>query len=456
MIPAGRDIYVDATTGDDRATGLAPKMDGTNGPLRTLRPAIRRALPGDTIHLVPHTEAYRDIAVFHDVHGEPGRPITLDGHGATLSGSEPLDPAQWVQVAPGLYRCDHLLPEKLLTQDNAVVERWFMLFDGQMNHMGRSRKGKSLPLKKIAELQPGEWTYEVAKHAFYVKIDPAKKLAEYRIEVPLRSDGVQISGDCSHLVIRNVIATHVYNDGYGLHGKTRDVLFENIGAIECGDDGFSAHDDCDVVVDKFVSRRNSCGLANTGASHSVNRHLYLDGNLGTDLLFFGSDVQTITDSIVGCSGTYSLRMWSDTFDGHCTVVLNNVLLERAGDTGPLKVWHNGILKMEHTTILGLPIEADCYLVSLEHCLIGGQPTPEIGLSAATGWKADHNAYDLARLRVGSKTYDAATFGVYQRASGQDAQSRWMQLDIGVEGSSLPASPVPGIGANIERLPRPLE
>ena len=190
--------------GDDRATGLAAKANGADGPLRTLRPAIRRAKPGDTIHLAAGTEPVRDIAVFHDVHGEPGRPITLDGHGRALTGTEPLDPAQWDEVAPGLYRCDHLLPEKLLTQDDAVVERWFMLFDGKMNHMGRTRKGKSVPLKKTADLQPGEWTYEAAGHAFYVKIDPAKRLADCRIEAPLRSDGVQISGDCSHLVIRNV------------------------------------------------------------------------------------------------------------------------------------------------------------------------------------------------------------------------------------------------------------
>lgn len=453
-VSAPRNLYVDPATGDDRATGLAPKADGADGPLRTLRPAIRRARPGDTIHLAPKAEPARDIAVFHDVHGEPDRPITLDGHGATLTGSDPLDPSQWEEVAPGLYRCDHLLKEKLLTQDDAVIERWFMLFDGKMNHMGRCRKGKSLPLKTVTDLAVGEWTYEAARNAFYVKIDPAKKLADCRIEAPIRSEGVQISGDCSHLVIRNLTSTHCYNDGYGLHGKTRDVRFENIGAIECGDDGMSAHDDCDVVVDGFVSMRNATGLANTGLSHSVNTRLYLDGNRGTDLLFFGTGVHTITDSVVRCSGTYSLRMWSDTFDKQCTLVLNNVLLERAGDTGPLKVWHGGVLEAEHTTILGLAIEGDCRSLALERCLMGGQPSPEIFLSPASGWKADHNVYDLARIRIGNDVYHAANFADYQRASGQDADSRWMHFDVPANGRGLPGSPVQNVGADVARLPGP--
>ncbi len=451
-ISVARNLYVDSTIGDDLATGLAPQANGTDGPLRTLRPAIRQARPGDTIHLTPQAQACRDIAVFHDVHGEPGRPITLDGHGATISGSEPLDPGQWDEVAPGLYRCDHLLPEKLLTQDDAIIERWFMLFDGQMNHMGRSRKGKSLPLKKIADLQTGEWSYEVAGHAFYVKIDPAKRLVDYRIETPLRPDGVQISGDCSHLIIRNLTATHVYNDGYGLHGKTRDVRFENIGAIECGDDGFSAHDDCDVAVDGFVSLRNATGLANTGASHSINSRLFLDGNRGTDLLFFGSSQHTITESVVRCSGDYSLRMWADGFETRCTVELNNVLLERAGDTSPLKIWHNGALRATRTTMLGLSIEADCRSVDFDHCLIGGRPAPEILLSPASIWKADHNVYDLVRLRIGNDTYNAASFADYRRASGQDTESRWMHFDVGSQEAGPFISPEPGIGADAARLP----
>ncbi|MEI9897947.1 MAG: hypothetical protein WDN28_29840 [Chthoniobacter sp.] len=58
-------------------------------------------------------------------------------------------------------------------------------------------------------------------------------------------------------------ATHVYNDGYNIHGKCRDCVFEHIGAFECGDDGISAHDDCQYRVDGLVSIGNSTGIADT-------------------------------------------------------------------------------------------------------------------------------------------------------------------------------------------------
>ena len=65
----------------------------------TIHHAIKVAVAGDTIHLEP--KVYRDYAGFYLKKGEPGKPITLDGHGATLEGSDPIDPAKWREVSPG-------------------------------------------------------------------------------------------------------------------------------------------------------------------------------------------------------------------------------------------------------------------------------------------------------------------------------------------------------------------
>jgi len=156
----GRDFHVDPRLGDDRANGLAASITGTNGPVKTIARGLKLAGPGDTVHLAP--AVFKESAVFYNRRGEPGRPITLDGHGATLDGSEPLDPAQWREPAPGLFACTNLL-----RLDDAVIGRWFFLWNGRMNHMGRTAKGPSAPLKPPGELRPGEWTF--------VK-DPSRKL----------------------------------------------------------------------------------------------------------------------------------------------------------------------------------------------------------------------------------------------------------------------------------------
>ena len=139
-----RDIHVDPDNGNDAAQ---------EGPLKTIRQAIRNAQPGDTIHLQP--KVYHEYAGFYGKRGEPGKPITLDGHGATLEGSDPLDITQWNEVKPDLYRSEQLLP----AVSDAILQRWFFVWNGKMVHMGRTSKGPSQELKQPEELKAGEWTF---------------------------------------------------------------------------------------------------------------------------------------------------------------------------------------------------------------------------------------------------------------------------------------------------------
>tara|TARA_B110000438_G_scaffold102370_1_gene101295 strand:- start:1554 stop:3089 length:1536 start_codon:yes stop_codon:yes gene_type:complete len=368
-----RDLRVDPAIGDD-------SNDGSTSPLKSIRQAIRIAKAGDTIHLKP--VVYHQYAGFYGKRGEPGNPITLDGHGAVLEGSEAIQPASWTEVAPGLFKNDQLMP----TLNLAILWRWFFLFDGKINRMGRVLKGKSEPFLKPAELKPGEWTF-VGNHkkpkggsdsdkvqgSFFLKIKPGQTLKQANIRFPIRSAGVQFSGENAHLVIRNLTATHQYNDGFNIHGDCRDVVFENIQAIECGDDGISAHETAQYRVDGFVSIGNGTGICDTGSSQTSYNNLFIADCVGVDLYFLHTGTYSISNAIVLSSAQKPMVVSGDA-NGRCTMKIDNLYLRRTGNSATAIVATNSSVAARRLTLDKLDLRVTGEM-SFDACLINGRPNP---------------------------------------------------------------------------------
>jgi Protein of unknown function (DUF1565) len=431
VVPGSRDLRVDPRTGDDA-------NDAAARPVKTIARALKLAMPGDTVHLAPGR--YKESAVFVNKVGEPDRPITLDGHGAVLDGADPLDAADWQMTEPGLYRNDHLL-----RMDPAILMRWFFVFDGKMNRMGRTSKGPSAPLKKPEELAPGEWTYvtetpitreskdgkpwDAARltGAFFIKIDPAKTLADYRIEAPLRAAGLQFSGHCEHIVVRNVTATHVYNDGFNIHGDQRDLVFENIAAIDCGDDGFSAHETAECRIDGFVSIGNSTGLCDTVASSTHYRNLYVRDCIGYDVFFVSHGTHSIENALIESSAARAISVGRDSAtEGACRVRFTNVLARRVGG-GPqeFRISLGAVLDAERCTFENLMIQATPgSSANFQRCLVTGEPKPEFFIWKEVAWRGAGNAYDVKNLRVDQTSFTPKTFADFQKLTDSELGSQW--------------------------------
>ncbi len=345
----------------------------------TIAAAIKMAQAGDTIHLQPIV--YRDYAGFYDKQGEPGQPITLDGHGATLEGSDPLDTTKWKEVSPGLFANDELMPRL----DDAVIGRWFFLWNGKMNRMGRTSKGASPPLKKVEELQAGEWTFikdpsrekppsKVIYGTFYIKLAPGQKLAEANIAMPIRSAGVQMSHANAHLVIRNLTATHPYNDGFNIHGDCRDVVFENIRAIECGDDGISAHETAEYRVEGFVSIGNSTGICDTGAARTSYNRVFIADCKGFDLYFLDNGRYKVTNALIFSSSLNPFFVTSGE-DKRCELEMDNVLFRRLGPTKPAFISATSAVRASRLVMENIDFTARGEL-KLENSIINGKRFPE--------------------------------------------------------------------------------
>jgi hypothetical protein len=416
---AGRPIFIASmkhslTASFILAATLAAARDihvGTDAP--TIDAAIKAAQPGDTIHLQPGV--YREYAGFYSKKGEPGRPITLDGHGATLEGSDPLDPSAWTEVSPGLFKNDNLL-----RLDDGVIGRWFFVWNGKMNHMGRTSKGRSAPLKPVDQLQPGEWTFvEDASRkeppsrqtfgSFYLKLPPGQKLADANIRAPVRSAGVQMGGDNAHLVIRNLTATHPYNDGFNIHGDCRDVVFENIRAIECGDDGISAHETAQYRVDGFVSIGNSTGITDTVAAETSYNRVFMADNLGFDLFFLDRGRYSIANAII-LSSAQNPFTTTGRADGDCRLSLENVCLRRLVEPYEGTIAERSTVSAKRCTFEKLKFKITGR-AEWQQCVIDGTPGP--GPAAADG-------ADLAAILAsfdGGMRQIAAAHGIAAAAPG---------------------------------------
>jgi len=413
---AARDIHVDPDSGRD--TPADPQA-----PLKTIAAAIRIAKPGDTIHLKPGR--YSQSADFLTKNGEPGNPIVLDGHGAVLDGSEPVLAADWENLGGGLFRKMKLIPK----MDKAMLGRWFFLWNGRMNLMGRTSKGPSAPLKPVAELKENEWTYVEAEDAFYLRLPEGMDLDAAGIRYPARPNGVAMGGRGSHIVVRNVTSTHVYNDGFNIHGAQRGLVFENIAAIDCGDDGFSAHEDAECRVDGFVSTGNSTGLCDTVSSITHYRNVYIRDCHAFDVYFIGDSPHSMENVLVESTAfrTLEVSQHSDRpQNGPSAVHLKNALFRRmSGTPGEARFSRNALVTLEKCSFYGVNLSAaPGSEARVSDCVFGGDPPPSLWIQRGALWKGERNGYRLGSLRFEDASFSADTFEGFCKAVGGETGSRW--------------------------------
>ncbi len=442
----GRDLHVDPVSGKDSNDGIA-------APVKTIARGIALALPGDTVHLKPIV--YHDLASFTNRHGLPDHPITLDGHGATLNGAEALIAADWEEVAPGRFRNERLMP----SFNAAMLGRWYFLFDGRPVHMGRTSKGKQAPLKTPESLQPGEWTFVPSTEsaadpsrrltgAFYIQIQPGQKFDDAKISFPLRSNGVQLGGKNSHLVIRNITATHVWNDGFNIHGDCNDVHFENIRAIECGDDGISGHETAKYTVHRFYAEGNSTGICDVNFSETTYENVEIRDCIAFDLYFLNHGKYKVTNAIIHSTSERGLVVTPGGAMPACQVELENILFLRKGPPINAFVGNDTTLTVNRSTFVNLGFSVAAGTVSFEKSLLAGQPPQNLILGNGAKWTGRDNLYDLNSYRVQAQGITREGFVSYQQESANEIGSQWKTVEI-VDGT--PANVPAGIGFDRSRF-----
>ncbi len=276
------DYYVDQSAGDDAKDGSQA------APFKTILHAIKRAGAGDTVHLVPGDQPWRESVAlsthptWYHPGGEPGNPLVIDGHGSWITGADPCPPEAWTQEEDGLWThrgmndSDFLVIEGEFARQVSYADA---TEPGEVYHVNhghrlfyRTRHREPMPTIEIGQpdgkaitIDPKDW--QGARHGFVRYIGTTPPAAE--IAPPT---WVKVSGVDSRLVKpreRLALGQFAVEDGV-LHyrppqgkrppdmdievvvrangvfmgGNTSHVVIRNFNVRHVWNDGYNIHGGC--------------------------------------------------------------------------------------------------------------------------------------------------------------------------------------------------------------------
>ena len=257
---------------------LVDQRGGT--PFRSLKAAAAVAGPGDTIQIAPGSGPYREV-LFLPRSGEPGRPITVDGAGETITGFDELrgfqrDGEGWtLNLKPLIDKLARIQgfkkePAGWVCNNPRVI---LPAFPGVLTYRGQ---------RLLQDPATGQFTRHATITFPDLKLTLLPGTKPEGWEISARDLAIRIF-NASHHLYRNLRASGSLNDGVNLHGQGEDLRFENIEAFHNIDEGFSAHDEICCEIDGGNFWGNDNGIANAPASNMRAVNLRLHANLGWGL-----------------------------------------------------------------------------------------------------------------------------------------------------------------------------
>jgi hypothetical protein len=332
----GADYYLDNVNGNNQNSGFK------DAPVATFNALKGKLKPGDTVHLNPTNKIYRQTFVMRRS-GTEDNPITINGNGQVVSGSNPIESSRWESLGNGVYKAEGIQAKlglivnskfiyEKLDRDAVLPGQWSyfspwkrlyylprkgedvkqlqvsVTYDGgkTLTFTGRDlvrshSKAGALRYKKslvnpekvvingkeivyaraIDSLKPGEWAQY--NQAIYFKPAAAFDIKKDSAEAVVRDNGFGIY--CGYAKIHDVTVMHVSNDGYNIHGKGKGIVLDRCHAISCGDEGVSAHGTCEISYTNSIIRECENGINNIMDSRSQTKNIIISDCWGNGIEF---------------------------------------------------------------------------------------------------------------------------------------------------------------------------
>jgi hypothetical protein len=200
-------VYVDNIGGDDLHDGTQSASLGGNGPVRTLRKALRICHAGDRILLANTGQPYREsISLSTAAHcGTAVSAFVVDGQGAILEGAEPVPGEAWENDRGNVFRFrpPRSTYQQLYLDGQPALQRKLLADD---THLPR--------------LKPLEWYRRGAD--LYFCVEPDRLPPSYDLAYSERQTGVTLYH------VHDVVITNLVVQGFRLDG-----INVNDGVVRC-------------------------------------------------------------------------------------------------------------------------------------------------------------------------------------------------------------------------------
>lgn len=390
--------FVDNRTGSDANGG-----DRADAARKSFSAVTKLLKPGDTLHIANTGIPYAESLVLRGNFGLNGKPLTVEGNGAAITGLVPLDPEKWTARDNGFFYPTGKQPSN-----------WRLYLYSS---------GKRLPVSADpAACVPGSFAW--CGDGFFLRPEEGRKPADYRLEANLRDSGVQILQG-KNITVRNLISEHNGNDGFNMHGSCHGLRFENIVGRWNGDDGFSIHEDGEAYVAGAEFHDNSYGIEDINLSRTTYSGVRIYNNR-TGVHFSGGN-----HALIGCSfydNATSLKIGpgraavylpeardASAFWGECFIKNTRIAGGKDGLTvnGRSTVTLINSLIQSGGTTVSLAPGSELYMAG--SILVGGCP---IEMDKAT-LSGDRNLFYPDQMKVGSKIVSLPEFG---KLTGSNALS----------------------------------
>ncbi|HUT91461.1 MAG TPA: hypothetical protein VMY37_18325 [Thermoguttaceae bacterium] len=361
----GREIFVNIETGDDANLGTAAE------PLATAQRAVNVATSGDTIHLLPESALYRQMIALR---GKSG--ITIDGHGVTLTGADPLPSEGWEPLGDRLHR------RRVKTVRVGRRPRHLLIVGGRAERMGRSptvRPDFPDP-NKLGEGQFSWQEIDEQEGWLYVRGDVEG------LEWSVRPAGLLTTGRNRDVTVRNLNARHALNDGFNVHGDARGMRFSHVTGYENYDEGFSAHDTCQCWIEdgRFWGNDNAAYDVNTADTYY--RRCEFRESVSVEVGFAGGE-HLLDECLIVAAGPVAFRLGPGTRPDEpgdkppATCRLAGVEI-RSADASPraVEIQNDVAADLIDCTLAGVELRLGKSQVKCENTTLDGRPwqAPAIG------------------------------------------------------------------------------